>query len=795
MAIAPHKARSRYIVFQYTLGGILFGCLFPAVAWIIDILTLGIPWNSAAIIYIHANNHLHKIVNLAPLVLGVTFHFLGRQQARIVSYSLEMEQQVERRTHALSSEMTERKRAEIALIDLKRYNDLILYAAGEGIVGLDTQGKITFANPMATKLLGWSLDELSGQSSHALYHHSRPDGTPYPVEQCPLHDVYVNGIAQCGDEEAFWRKDGTCFPVQYVITPIKNEHDEIQGVVTVFQDITERKRIQEELRNHRDHLQDLVDKRTQQLQQAKDSAETANRAKSQFLAVMSHEIRTPMNGVLGMTELLLNTPLNDAQKRFAETIHRSGSGLLDIINDILDFSKIEAGRLELETVGLDLRDLVEDAAALLAERAHRKGLELIVDVPVNLPSKLRGDPGRLRQILVNLMSNAIKFTEQGEVVVRVQILSKDEDAVGVCFQVVDTGIGITPEAQAKIFGAFAQADTSTTRQYGGTGLGLAICERLVKLMGGQIGVESSPGEGATFWFVLELARQGSLTQPVFKRRDDLQGVRVLVVDDNATNREILHHQVGAWGMVETSAEGGPEALSQARQAAQQGRPFEVAILDMHMPHMDGITLAKTLQADPSIPPLKLLMLTSGGLDNEATQATQAGIQSYLHKPIRQSELYQTLCRLLATPVSHLTSPVFAASASLGFSGRVLVAEDNPVNQEVALAMLESLGCEVRVVDDGQAALTALAKAPFDLVLMDCQMPVLDGLTATTQWRQREQAEQRPRIPIIALTANVIKGVREACLAAGMDDYLGKPFSREQLAAVLKRWLPNSMAAA
>jgi CheY-like chemotaxis protein len=506
-----------------------------------------------------------------------------------------------------------------------------------------------------------------------------------------------------------------------------------------------------------------------------------------------------MNGLLGMAELLLGTSLNARQRRFAEIIMSSGRSLLAIINDILDFSKIEAGKLELEVVEFNLREVVEETAQLLMERAHSKGLELVTDLPVRVPSRVLGDPGRLRQVLVNLVGNAIKFTERGEVVVRLQVLAQEDDRVQLRLEVVDTGIGIAPAAQSRIFESFVQADGSTTRRYGGTGLGLAISRQLVRLMGGEMGVESTLGVGSRFWFTLQLPRPAAVTvQPSFITRPSLQGLRVVVVDDNATNREILQQQVTAWGMHVTALDSGEQALAVLQAAAQAGEEYDVAILDMHMPGMDGLELARRLQADPRLSTLRRLMLTSGGLDEGAAQTAQAGLHGYLHKPVRQAELHATLCQLLGVPIgaaqpSRATAGV--GEAAVRFAAQVLVAEDNPVNQEVVLAMLELLGCQATVASNGREALTLLQQARYDLVLMDCQMPELDGFAATVELRRWEAATGRSRLPVIALTANALQGVREECLVAGMDDYLSKPFDQDQLAVILKRWLSPGKATA
>ncbi len=525
------------------------------------------------------------------------------------------------------------------------------------------------------------------------------------------------------------------------------------------------------------------------LQSQKAAAEAASVAKSQFLANMSHEIRTPMNGVLGMTELLLDTGLTEAQRRYAQTIRSSGESLLRIINDVLDFSKIEAGRLELDLVQVDIRDLAEETVQLLAPVAHGKGLELSCRFAPEVPECVHADPVRLRQILLNLLGNALKFTERGEVTLSIACVAMPAQEAGHCqlqFSIDDTGIGIPTPVMARLFQAFTQADASTTRRFGGTGLGLAVSRQLTALMGGEIGAHSEPGKGSRFWFTIRAEiLQGDVKTPV---RATLGGMKILIVDDNATNRSILEHQVTAFGAVCQSAVDGCAGLEAMHSALERGAPFDLALIDMKMPRMNGLDLIRAARADARLQGTRLLMLTSMSTAGEAAMARSSGADAYLTKPVRRQDLFDALARLAGSIPSRTSLETEHRAERLNFGGAaVLLAEDHPVNQDIARAMLEQAGCRVTVAANGRLALEAVLKQDFALVLMDCQMPELDGFEATRQIRARE-AGGNTRVPIVALTANAMAGDRARCIDAGMDDYVSKPFKRSDVTAVLQRWL-------
>ncbi|MBW3614103.1 MAG: response regulator [Actinobacteria bacterium] len=667
----------------------------------------------------------------------------------------------------IARDVTERERGE----ELVRQQAESLRELGElmelthdAIIVRDAGGRITFWNGGAERRYGWSGEEAVGQVSHELLETE----FPLPVEEI---EAVLAGEGRWEGELVHSTRDGRRLEVASRWALRRGGPGREGAVLEINNDVTAQKQAQRELTA------------------AKEEAERATRAKSEFLANMSHEIRTPMNGVIGMTGLLLDTYLSGEQREYAETVRGSAEALLTIINDILDFSKIEAGRMELEEIDFDLATAVEEVADLLAERAERKGLEMIVALRPGTPRMVRGDPGRVRQILINLVGNAIKFTEDGEVVVRVAPAGQDGEATMVRFEVEDTGIGIPPGARERLFTSFTQADLSTTRRYGGTGLGLAICRQLSELMGGEIGVESEPGRGSTFWFTVSL-REAAENPNLSPRLAGLSGLRVLVVDDNATNRTILRENLMSWGVRPSCAAGAGEALELLKAAGAEGDPFSLAVLDYHMPEMDGMDLARAVRADPALAGVRLVMLTSSGRRGDAAVAHQAGIDAFLTKPVRQSALYDCLATVLGREARREKAPIVTRyslyEANANARGHLLVVEDNAVNQKVASRMLEKLGYRVDVAANGLEAVEAVARIPYGAVLMDCQMPEMDGYEATRLIRQLDG--ERARVPIIAMTAGAMREDEERCLAAGMDDYVTKPVDVGRLDAALGRWL-------
>ena len=662
---------------------------------------------------------------------------------------------------AVGVNITERKRAEKSLEERTAYLDALIENSPLAIVAADADNRVQLCNPAFERLFQYRRCEIVGSNIDELISAPELIGEANEYSRRVATGEVVHGTGQRR------RKDGTLVNLELYGLPLK-VGGQLVGVYGLYQDITERKRAE------------------QDLQRAKAAADAASRSKSEFLANMSHEIRTPMNGILGMTQLALDTELTLEQREYLEMAKNSADALLTLINDILDFSKIEAGKLNLESIEFNLRGSLEPTLKTLAFRAHQKGLELNYDVRPEVPEILHGDPGRLRQIVTNLIGNAIKFTEEGEVTLQVVRDSQEASSAALHFVVKDTGIGIPTAKQALIFDAFTQADSSTARRYGGTGLGLTISSRLAQLMGGRLWVESVPGQGSTFHFT---ARFGVVSRPepeLPTRPLDLEDVPVLVVDDNATNRRILQDVLSAWRMKPALAAGAWMALGILEQAMRAGRPYPLIIVDSNMPEMDGFALVERIRQNGGLAGATIMMLTSAGHPGDAARCRELGVAAYLTKPIGQVELLGAILQVLRTRTGKSDQPPLVTRHSLreGRKGpRILLAEDNLVNQTLAVRLLEKHGYAVDVAGNGRDALAKLDLESFDLVLMDVQMPEMDGFEATAAIRKAEKASGK-HLPIVAMTAHAMTGDRERCLAAGMDAYIAKPIRAQELFKVV-----------
>jgi PAS domain S-box-containing protein len=689
-------------------------------------------------------------------------------------------------TFGISRDITSHKQAETDLRNSEALYHSLVETLPLNVFRKDLAGRITFGNQRYCQTINKPLEDLLGKTDYDLF----------PVELAEKYRrddrTVIEQRAILNDVEEHQKPDGERIYVQVIKTPVYDSLGVVVGTQGIFWDVTDRKRAEEELRK------------------AKEEAEAASRSKSEFLANVSHEIRTPLNGILGMTELALDTELTSEQREFLTMVKESADALLGVINDILDFSKIEAGRLDLDNEPFLLRDSLGDTMKTLALRAHKKGLELACQVLPDVPEALVGDAGRLRQVLINLVGNAIKFTERGEVVVTVSLIRARSVSDGLAepvadapgsdiqlqFSVRDTGIGIPPEKQGAIFAPFVQADGSTTRKYGGTGLGLAIAARLVELMGGRIWLESEPGRGSVFHFTAQLAPStapAELASPPLLA--DLEGLRVLIVDDNDTNRRILEEMLSSWHMQPTAVASGPAALTEMHRAWAAGQPYPLVLLDALMPEMDGYTLAGLIKEQPQLSGATILMLSSA--EGAAARARDLSIAACLIKPVKQSELYDAIRTVLgargpsAEEETAAPQPDHVAAQPSRRRLRVLLAEDNAVNQTLVVRLLEKEGHQATVAANGREVLDRVAKEHFDLVLMDVQMPEISGFEATAAIRQQERDTGR-HLPIVAMTAHAMKGDRERCLEAGMDGYVAKPIQAAELFQVIERSLPAQL---
>jgi two-component system sensor histidine kinase/response regulator len=644
-------------------------------------------------------------------------------------------------------------------MDARAFLASIVESSEDSIIGTDLHGTILSWNQGAENLFSYSPQDAIGKHITILFPEERRKDHLTTLEQI-RHQEHIERF-----ESKRIKKDGTPIDVSVILSPIRNAQGRLQGVSAIYREITKQKKAEAEL------------------VMAKQAAESASLAKSEFLANMSHEIRTPMNVLLGMSGLLLETSLSEEQEDFARTIRRGAESLLTIINDILDFSKIEAGKLDIDATDFLLEEVVGEVMELVGEQTSRKGLDLNAEIDPEIPRAVHGDPVRVRQVLLNLVGNAVKFTERGEIHVSV----RQEGVPGrihLRFEVRDTGIGIDPAAQERIFDSFTQADGSTTRKYGGTGLGLSISKKLAELMGGSIGLSSQLGTGSTFWFTIPLVRGTRETSTNPQELACLSGLKVLAVDDSETNRRIVKEQLRSLGIDCTLAENAMQAIIQVREAAALGQAFDLVILDFGMPGMNGVDLARIIRSDTALTATRLMLMTSYAEKKCRNMSLEAGIDVVLNKPVLMSDLSRALARATGRSASRIAPTPPPRPTTAPVSGRLLLVEDHPDNRRLALYHLAKYGYQCDVATNGEEAVRALAEYRYSLVLMDCQMPVMDGFQATAAIRRMEVLRHTP---IIALTAHAIEGDAKRCLDAGMDDYLSKPLTAEKLLAMVQRW--------
>jgi PAS domain S-box-containing protein len=796
-----------------------------------------------------------------------------------------------------TEDITERKQIEEALRASEEKSRLLLESVGEGIFGVDLDGKVVFINPAANRMLGYDPEELIGHGVHEKIHHSHADGSVYSKDDCPMSLTYADGAEHYIADEVLWRKDGSSFPVEYTSMPI-NKDKKVVGAVVTFMDITERKQMEQDLLETKDRLQAIIDgvhslvfiKDTsgrhllvnsyfeeafgmlkedvigktdfdifepeiadqivavdrkvinsgealhlevpiphhdgsihihltekfplrnkkgevyamcglatditsqkeieKELQKARQAAENATQAKGEFLANMSHEIRTPMNAIIGMAHLAMKTDLTDKQFDYVKKIDSSAKSLLGIINDILDFSKIEAGKLDMESVDFHLEDTLDNISTLVGIKTQDKGLELLFKTDPSVPTALVGDPLRLGQILTNLSNNAVKFTDTGEIVILTELVKKDKAQVTLKFSVQDTGIGMTPEQAAKLFQPFSQADSSTTRKFGGTGLGLTISKRLAEMMGGEIWVESEQGRGSTFSFTANFSLGKEKAKKQYKPASELRGLKALVVDDSATSRDILQEMLESFTFQVTVAASGPEGITELENAGED-KPFELVVMDWKMPGMDGIEASKRIKEHEGLSKIPAIVLvTAYGREEIMQQADEVGLEGFLLKPVNPSMLFDTIVQAFGEGVpqtSRVVQRYERETKTLEHirGANILLVEDNEINQQVAREILEGAGLHVALADDGEEGVNAVKENNYDVVLMDIQMPVMDGYTATREIRKDERFKD---LPIIAMTAHAMTGDEDKSLKAGMNGHVTKPIDPDQLFATLQKWI-------
>ncbi|MBC2704852.1 PAS domain-containing hybrid sensor histidine kinase/response regulator [Desulfobacula sp.] len=687
------------------------------------------------------------------------------------------------------TDVTQRRKIEEALRESEERLRTLMETIVDPVLVYDVKGKVSYLNPAFTRVFGWSSDELVGHRIDFV-----PDKENSVAKKVVAEVLKGKGLS--GFETERKTRSGRTIAVRIGAARLLDIHDKPDGIVVNFQDITREKRAQDELNQMNQELEKAIEQANMMAQRA----EIANAAKSEFLANMSHEIRTPLNGVLGMAGLLLDTVLTNDQRHYANIVQNSGESLLTVVNDILDFSKIEAGKLEMEVIDFDLRSLLDDFASMMSFRIQKKNLEFICAASPDMPALIRGDPGRLRQILTNLVGNAVKFTAKGEISVRSYLEKETPKEVKLLFSVKDTGIGIPEEKQDLLFQSFRQADASTTRKFGGTGLGLTISKKLCEMMGGKIGINSEVDKGSEFWFTACFKKQEEPEHPVMPVHiPDMKGCHILVVDDNETNRDILQGQLGSWGCRVKDAVDGSDALRKFYQADIEKDPFQVAILDMQMPGMDGLSLGKVIKADDNLKSVHLIMMTSMGQVGDAKLFEKAGFAAYLMKPVGHSELFDCLSTIISGDSKPLQESAIITRHTVREMQRknirILLAEDNITNQQVATGLLKKFGfIGVKTVLNGVHAVKALEDSFYNLVLMDVQMPEMDGFEATRQIRKKEFESGKKRIPIIAMTAHAMKKDRDKCISVGMDDYVSKPVDAKLFLEAIERWLPMEKAA-